>query len=241
MNLDAESKEFPNLLFPGPRRAFFIRVKYGTKNLFCGRMNKNKDEMKPFEKYKSDSIRLKHYDYSLPGEYFITICTKDRIEFFGKINKSGEMVLSEIGRIAEKELLNTPEIRKNIAIDAYVIMPNHIHAIIVLNEFVETQCFASTKNDDAGNMGKTQGIASLQREEEFKNRFGPQSKNLGSIIRGFKSAVTKYASMNNLEFEWQSGYYEHIIRGEKFLNEIRNYIESNPQMWDRDKNNPKYS
>ena len=178
--------------------------------------------MKNFEKYKPYSIRLKHYNYSWPGEYFITICTKDRINYFGEIGKDQKMVLPEIGRLVEKELLNTEKLCKEIKIDIYAVMPNHVHAIVTIDPIVETQ-----------------GLASLRETDGFQNKFGPQSKNLGSMVRGFKSAVKKYATINNIDFAWQSGYHEEIISTESHYDKVYDYILSNPSKWEEDRNNPK--
>jgi len=109
-------------------------------------------------------------------------------------------------------------------------MPNHIHRILEINNnnaIVETQ-----------NLVETQNFASLQQQSTYKNKFGPQSKNLSSIVRGFKIGVTKFVRNNNLLFEWQERFYDHIIRNEKSLIDIRQYILDNPMKWEMDRNNP---
>ena len=160
------------------------------------------------------SIRLKEYDYSTPGEYFITICTYDHEWIFGGI-VDNEMVLNENGKIVQEEWEKTAIIRKEIELDEYIVMPNHFHGIVIIK--YESRI---SMNDPVG----THGRASLQRK--------PRS--LGSLIAGFKSVVTK--RINELHKTpgsplWQARYYDHIIRNENELNNIRNYISANVLQW----------
>jgi REP element-mobilizing transposase RayT len=144
------------------------------------------------------SIRLKEYDYSQPGEYFITICSYEHECLFGEI-VGEEIRLNENGKIVQEEWEKTAIIRKEIELDEYIVMPNHFHGIVVIK--YESQILT---NDPVG----THGRASLQRK--------PRS--LGSLIAGFKSIVTK--RINELHKTpgspvWQPRYYDHIIRNEK--------------------------
>jgi REP element-mobilizing transposase RayT len=118
------------------------------------------------------------------------------------------MVLSEMGRAAELEWIKTPGIRPdmNIMLDAYCVMPDHFHGIIIIGE-------------NEYNRGNYTG----------KNRFAPQRKNLASILRGYKSAVTMYARKNGIEFGWQARFHDHIIRDNESYRRIFNYIERNQQ------------
>lgn len=178
-------------------------------------------------KYTIKSTRLQGYDYSQNGMYFLTICTKDREHFFGEIENE-IMNLSDIGKIIREEWLKTSVIRPNVILDEWIIMPNHLHAIIEI------------KNQSSGD-ALTQGRDALQcvstGDEEYKNKFGSQTNNLSSIIRGFKGIVTKRVRMCGLDFHWQSRFYDHIIRNYESLNKIREYIITNPKMWERDRNN----
>jgi putative transposase len=160
-------------------------------------------------KYRIDSSRLIGHDYSLPGKYFITVCTRKRKPYFGK-GQNGGIVLSELGLVLQKEWLKTPGIRKemNISLDEYIIMPDHFHAIIEIGN-----CLRTTKT--------------ITRS--YRNVFGPQSNNLGSIIRGLKSAVTIFSKRMHLEFGWQPGYHDRLIRSEYELKRIRKYIIMNPK------------
>ena len=167
-------------------------------------------------KYRIQSARLRNWDYANDAAYFITICTKNRINYFGNIvhTHRDAMHLSEIGEIAKNEWLKTAEIRPdmNLFLDEFVVMPNHFHAIIII--------------------GKNKYNTTINTA---KNKFGPQSKNLASIIRGFKSAVTIYARKNNLEFDWQPRYYDHIIRNQIEFDRIKRYINHNPANWQQDR------
>ncbi|MDO9231483.1 MAG: transposase [bacterium] len=171
-------------------------------------------------KYTIKSSRLSNYDYSQNGMYFVTICTKDKEYFFGEV-KNGGMVLNDVGKMADKYWREIPAHFPFVRLDEFVVMPNHVHGIVEI-----------AKNIDAS--VETQNFASLQGERG--NKFGPQSKNLASIIRGFKVGVKKYTTKNEIYFQWQPRYYDQIIRNEISLNKIREYIQINPQMWERDKN-----
>ena len=144
------------------------------------------------------------------------------IECFGEIH-NGIMGLNELGCIACEQWLKTAQLRKNVILDEWVVMPNHMHGIIIINTPVETHCNASLRNDNNWK----------------NNRFGPQYNNLASIVRGFKSSVKRICNKNNIPFAWQPRFYDHIIRDEKSLNEIQQYILNNPWKWEMDRNNPK--
>ena len=170
-------------------------------------------------KYRIPSARAQWWDYANNGMYFVTICTQHRKHFFGKIFDR-KMELNKIGEIVVREWKRTFDMRPdmNLCMDAFVVMPNHFHAIIGIGE-----------NKYNTNVET--------RQPSPKNKFGPQSKNLASIIRGFKSAVTIHARKINPQFAWQSRFHDHIVRNEKSLKNIRRYIFNNPAMWHRDRNN----
>ena len=198
-------------------------------------------------KYRIASIRMKNYDYSSNGAYFITIVTKNREHFFGEVvnDKNGlsYVSLSEIGKIVWDEWLKTPKIRPymNLTMMEFVVMPNHIHGIIYIgkNEFNTNDGVAV----DGDAISRRDAMHRVSTNTEYKNKFEPQRKNLASIIRGFKSAVTtksrKLNTKNGISnnFSWQSRFHDRIIRNKNELNRIRNYIIKNPEMWNRDNNN----
>jgi putative transposase len=184
-------------------------------------------------KYKIQSLRHKNWDYSQNGYYFVTICTKDMQEFFGEV-VDGKMKLSEIGKIVEKEWLNTAKVRDNVKVDQFIIMPNHLHGIIVIeNRRDASHASQNTLQSSAPQSRRLQGVST---DENYKNKFGPQSNNLSAIIRGFKGASTKRIREILPSFQWQSRFYDRIIRDETALGKIREYIERNPKFWDEEKN-----
>ena len=174
-------------------------------------------------KFKNDSLRAKWWDYSNAATYFITICTKDRVPFFGEV-LLGKMELSEVGKIAVEEWIKTVGLRPQmkIALHNYVVMPDHFHAMLTigLTEFNGKDTFF----DESGDLKR--------------NRFKPQSNNLGSIIRGYKSAVTTQCKISGLDFCWQSRYYDVIVRSQDQFENIQNYILRNPSQWGRDASRP---
>lgn len=187
-------------------------------------------------KYRIPSARAAWWNYGNNAAYFITICTKHRAHYFGEIGS-----LSEIGKIAESEWLKTLSIRPdmNLKMDAFVVMPNHFHAIIWIgdNEYNRnTDGDTDIGNDNRDDVVETPCMASLPPQPGVPgNKFGPQFKNLASILRGFKSAVTTFAIKNNIEFGWQERFHDHIIRDEGSYQRIRNYIINNPSNWETDK------
>jgi len=170
------------------------------------------------------SIRLKGHDYSQAGLYFITICCQDRIYRFGHV-ENGKMILNDIGEIAYGEWVKTPKIRPNVKLSEFVIMPNHIHGIIRLSDRGESH--SPYKNE------------SHERKGVFKTPPRPPqspSNNIGAIVRGYKSSVTRqFGLLGFNEKLWQRNYYEHIIRNEKSCYQISEYIQTNPVKWQDDK------
>ena len=172
------------------------------------------------------SIRLKGRDYSQEGYYFVTICTKNKIECFGKII-NGRMVLNEHGGIVNQCWHDLPNHYHNCRLDEFTIMPNHIHGIVIIdnsdtemNSVVGTGCVVGT------------GLKPVPT--------GIKQYSLSEIIRGLKTFSSRKINEQNpnLTFRWQKSFYDHIIRNEKSLDKIREYIRNNPPQWELDKNNP---
>ncbi len=178
-------------------------------------------------KYRIESTRLQNWDYGWNGAYFITICTKYRELFFGNIvNK--EMQYSEIGEIAKKYWQEIPDHFSFVVLDVYVVMPNHVHGIVIIDKDDDGQeCVPIICNEPI--------ITNLP--DKPKNKFGPQSQNMGSIIRGYKTGVKTYSTINQIGFTWQERFHDHIIRNEEEYQRIKNYTIHNPQNWDTDKFN----
>ncbi len=191
-------------------------------------------------KYRIESARLQHWDYGSNAMYFVTICTHNREHYFGKI-ADGKMELSEIGKMVEYEWLKTFELRPdmNLYMGEFVVMPNHFHAVIGIggNQYNTQRGGARCTGamHCAATAAAITAAASTTAATDTQNRFGPQSKNLASIIRGFKSAVTKFARINHINFEWQSRFWDHIIRNDGSFQRISDYIMNNPMKWSNDK------
>ena len=203
-------------------------------------------------KYRIPTARLKNWDYGSDAMYFVTICTAHRECYFGNI-VNGEMVLSELGKIVEPEWLKTFEMRRdmNLQMGEYVVMPNHFHAIISIG--INKYNTKYNRGDVGGAGGGVVGRDAMHRvstgetgitnemvdakpiDGVYKNKFGPQSKNLASILRGFKSAVTTFARINNINFDWQPRFHDHIIRTDESFQQISKYISNNPANWKDDK------
>jgi len=154
---------------------------------------------------------------------------------------NGEMYLSEIGEIAQQFWHDIPYHFPFVLLDAFVIMPNHVHGIIIINKNDDGRYIGGEDGGDNGcgnGVVETQNFASLQHynHEQLhpKNKFGSQSKNLASIIRGYKTGVKKYATMNNINFTWQPRYNDRIIRNNQSFNRIQKYINNNVKNWGND-------
>lgn len=187
------------------------------------------------DRYRIASARLQGWDYGSSGLYFVTICTQKHEHYFGKIIED-EMQLSEIGQVVQSEWIKTFDMRPdmNLEMDEYVVMPNHFHAIIAIGENrYNTHCGDAMLCRDAMHCVSTVSHCVATTS----NKFGPQSKNLASVIRGFKIGVTRNARKIDPTFEWQARFYDHIIRNSKSLEKIRHYIINNPQQWKGDEYN----
>ena len=186
-------------------------------------------------KYRIASARAQHWDYRWAGAYFITICTQNREHYFGEIVR-GKMQLSQIGQIVNSEWLKTFELRPdmNLSMGEYVVMPNHFHAIIGIGE----NEYNSQRKSVVGAVDCRDAMHCVSTEtgpNQPKNQFGPQSKNLASIIRGFKIGVTKNARLIYPDFQWQPRFHDRIIRDDKSYQTISDYIINNPANWRNDK------
>jgi len=158
-----------------------------------------------------ETTRCTSWDYASPGAYFVTICTKNRQCFFGRV-KHGKMELNPLGDIAKEEILRTEKIRSNVIVDSWVVMPNHVHLVLIIT---------SDQNVERPRRG-----VSTERINHWK----PGS--LGVIINHIKGACTRRirATLDPI-FSWQSRFYDHIIRTDHDLEILRLYIYLNPEYW----------
>ena len=152
---------------------------------------------------------MQGWDYSSSGWYFITVCTKNRESFFGEIENDA-MYLSELGYFAASSWIAMARVYDVLIMDAWIIMPNHFHCLI--------------------------GIDNPDRLLHQPNAFKKMVKNSVSfVINHFKGRVTKYARKENVHFEWQSHFYDHIVRDDEEFKRIQHYIINNPKNWNTDK------
>jgi len=205
-------------------------------------------------KYRIKSARLKGYDYRQAGLYFITICTHNRKHYFGKI-VDNEMQLSNIGGLADMFWHEIKNHKKNIELHQFVVMPNHIHGILEIVDggngvgcrddacvgCRDDACIVSTKvaTNPMEQMGGTdEPSTNTQQSKTHKMAaISPKSGSVSRVIGSYKSAVTKHAHRLRCEFEWQTRFYDHIIRNENNYFRISNYIKNNPRNWQNDKLN----
>ncbi|HPZ03468.1 MAG TPA: hypothetical protein PLH70_03880 [Bacteroidales bacterium] len=186
------------------------------------------------DKYRIPSTRLQNWDYHWAGTYFITICAHNRENYFGEIN-NGEMKLSEIGIIAEQEWIKTFKMRPdmNLQMGAFVVMPNHFHSIITIGKNKYNNDFGC--RDAMPCVSKNENQNKNENQKTKRNHFGPQSKNLASIIRGFKIGVTTRARHIETYFAWQSLFYDILVRDKRTFDIIETYIKKNPSKWIEDR------
>ena len=177
------------------------------------------------------SIRLKGFNYSSEGAYFLTLVTQDRQCLFGTI-ANDEMILNEFGKILTEEWIRSAQIRHEIILDEFVVMPNHFHAIVVI-------C-PNGNNTTVGATGRSPRIADQAPLPGSPQR-GPAPRSIGALVAGFKSACTTRINISRNTPGaplWQRNYYEHIIRSPAELDLVRRYIFFNPSQWATDGEHP---
>jgi putative transposase len=209
------------------------------------------------------SIRLKGHDYSQAGMYFVTLCAKGRQAVLGEVIEN-EVVLSEIGKVVVECWLEIPSHFPNVELDQFVVMPNHVHGIVIIKEsLVGTRHAVSPLGESQANhSGKgfiyeTQSREGLMNQTPTRRETDHQSSTtkdsssgwplmkgpgvtLGKVIRAFKAKCSKLIhDAGHPNFSWQRNFYEHIIRDERDLDRIRRYILDNPINWEHDDNFPR--
>ncbi|KFJ42053.1 transposase [Francisella philomiragia] len=178
---------------------------------------------------KRANHRLENFDYSQNGYYYVTICTKDRISYFGEITSDGEMILNNCGSLVFKALKNVPQFYNDVFLDEFIVMPNHIHAIVIIQNKINVgteQCSVQSNNLAKETMTAQCAVTT-------------KKSNLSQIIKSYKNVCTKQIR-NNLglsNFQWQRSFYDHIVRDEQSLLKIREYVQNNPVKWHLDKYN----
>ncbi len=191
----------------------------------------------PYNLPQRKSPRATWHDYN-GGRYFVTFCTKNHDLYFGDV-VDGKMELSEIGKWAVKQIEQTAIIRQNnVEIPMFVVMPNHVHLIVVYNRVVPCRDTSNVSASIVSTILNKTNESDARGETDARGaslRFGPQSGNLASVVRGIKSAVTKYANEHGIPFAWQSRYHDHIIRNQLEMNRIADYVQNNPMKWEMDR------
>jgi len=214
-------------------------------------------------KYRIQSHRMPNWDYSNSGYYFITIVTPNRECNLGEIVKTSDgasVNLSDFGKIVKNEWYKSFDIRNELFLDEFIIMPNHLHAIIILEKIKNKKTINMNGLHGTGTHVETHGRASLQSPEQSIKPSTEQSikqstepifirkpKSISSFIAGFKSAIYSkiddYIDENNLNIPkynrnnhfFQPNYHDHIIRNNAEYERIKKYIINNPLNWDKDK------
>jgi len=178
------------------------------------------------DQYRVPSARLQNWDYGWDASYFVTICTEGMQKFFGDIEEN-KMILNEIGEIANYLWLEIANQFQFVVIDEYVIMPNHIHGIILIEKLAE-----SNPKDAINRVSTDEG----RPTGGFAGSMNPMlNENLSRIIRWFKGRVSFECRTLDPVFAWQSRFHDHIIRNEESYHTISTYIKNNPSNWEDDK------
>lgn len=189
-------------------------------------------------KYRIESARLHGWDYRWTGSYFITICAGKRQHFFGNV-ENGEMQLNDMGKMAWDFWMAIPCHFPFITLDAFVVMPNHIHGILILNNREETlhsnvssDCSISDLNQKNVILGN-QTLHSNVSTDRKMSEISPKEGSISTVLRSYKSAVTKENHKIHADFEWQERFHDHIIRDQESFDKIQNYIWLIRQMGQR--------
>lgn len=210
------------------------------------------------------SPRAKWHNYN-GADYFVTICTGGRVNYFGSI-VDGKTQLTAVGEYTKKCIEKIGVINKNVQVPLYVIMPNHIHLIIIVGDndaettpsvglsyygsrndmdarlprlphcdSPTTHCDSPTTHCDSSTTHDSNSIEKTQEEINLEmQRRAKCCGRLSHIIGQFKSAVVRYTKLNDISFEWQARYHDHIVRNQEEMNNIADYIEQNPAKWKTD-------
>ncbi len=181
-----------------------------------------------YDGFRIGTTRASWHDYDI-GVYFVTICTKDRLNYLGQIDSENcRMELSPIGAYTHECILKISSLHPQVSVPVFQIMPNHVHLLVHIKE---TQ--NSTRNRVEAE--KIQGlIRDNATRVEGMVLVDAQGSRLSRIITGFKGAVTKYGNVNHIPFAWQSRFHDRIVRNNDEYSNIANYIRNNVSTWVND-------
>ena len=187
------------------------------------------DPLRYKQKYRIPSIRYQGWFYGWDGCYTVTLCTADRWCLLGQVH-GGRVRLLPVGQVVRDEWLKTPSLRTYVRLDEFVIMPNHLHVILIIDHSI---CCGNNKISPHMSL---RNVHQQDNTPDYRNSFGPQRHNLSSIVGGFKSAVTAQVRLKfpGVGFAWQPRFYDRVVRTERELEEMRLYIRRNPEKWGDD-------
>ena len=180
-------------------------------------------------KYRMESARLQLWNYGWNAAYFVTICTQNRECFFGDV-LDGDMVLNDIGKIANDCWLEIPNHFSYVKLGNHVIMPNHVHGIVVIDK--PDNLHNDERNDRRNVETPKLGVSTTNRTNAASEKWNPGT--LGVIINQYKRAVTIHSRKIKPDFAWQSRFHDHIIRNDESFQKISEYIINNPLNWSVD-------
>jgi len=188
------------------------------------------------------SVRLPDYDYAQAGAYYVTICARQRRCIFGVV-KDGRVHLNHIGKIVAEEWVRTPNVRREVTLDEWTVMPNHVHAVVFVGAHGNAPPPLGLRWPETRNGATRSSAGDAEERAHCHAPLHRQARSLASLVGGFKGAVTRRVNvLRNTPGApvWQRGYHEHVIRDEAELHDIRLYIGQNPSQWDTDTENPRY-
>jgi REP element-mobilizing transposase RayT len=199
--------------------------------------------------YRSETFRAQWWDYNSNGAYFITICTQNRVHYFGEI-QDGQMILSEIGKLVHQFWMEIPNHFPHIRFGEFVVMPDHMHGILILDRNSRSDVSPKHRDNSPKHPNKSTQYPDTSNDVSFDSSFdiqinhpieknqspyfssiSPKSGSIPVAIRSFKSVVSKHAHKLNKDFQWQKLYHDRIIRDFEEFIRIKYYIQNNPKNW----------
>ena len=195
-------------------------------------------------KYRVETTRLLEWDYASAGWYFVTICTRDMLCFFGEVNE-GAMCLTSLEDVADAYWQEIPQHFGKAVLDAHIVMPNHMHGLLGIiadpNQDDTHDVDPGRHRDVPCNVSTNACNITDGLKNTFMSEISPSAGSLGVMMRTYKAAVTRWSRSNGFEaFGWQARFHDHIIRSERAFQAIRTYILNNPLKWELDRNHPRY-
>ncbi|MCZ2480837.1 transposase [Aquirufa nivalisilvae] len=197
-------------------------------------------------KYRVDSTRKPNWDYRRPGVYYITLVTKNRIHFFGSIvkripNSDNEMHLSELGKLADKFWQEIPLHFPFVELGNFVIMPDHMHGMLIIknNPEIKSNITVSKEEETSFNSNVFEpNFESIQRAytcsiRENMASISPKYGSISTVVRSYKSVVSKFAHMINPDFDWHSNYHDYVVLSRNAYDNMQRYTLNNPKNWGR--------